>query len=216
MSAGTNKVGSAFGAVLGVGSPVIAVVVFLLVFNSYRQEKKMLVKQVVKNLQALDICAVANSAAAVDHTINPVMLASLHNLPTSAQLLLDEGPVSGILPGHAASMGVAPGDPTVHNPDDPSVAAETTKRVQRVGKEITLRCLQRWDGLLGFRASKDSLERQSGIWREQFDGVRFASMLLAFRKLNASLGYNQLGNTGQHWAHYHYIKMQAAPVVYEF
>lgn len=195
---------------------MIAGVVFLLVFNSYRQEKKMLVKQVVKNLQALDICAVANPAAAVDHTINPVMLASSHNLPSSAQLLLGEGPVSGILPGHAGSRGVASGDSTVQNPDDPSVGADPTKRVHRVGKEITLRCLQRWDGFLGFRASKDSLGRQSGIWRETFDGVRFASLLLAFRKLNASLGYNQLGNTGPDWAHYHYVTMQAAPVVYEF
>ena len=202
MPAGTKKVWSVVGALVGVASPVAAFMVFLLIFNSYRLEKKMLVKQVVKNLRAPDICAAAHSAAAPYSTANPVVHASSHNLINinSGQMLLGEGPISGIVPGHATQRRGASEDPSVYDPDDPSMAVQTAEDIKRVGREITLRCLQRWDGFLGFRASKDSLGRQSGIWREKFDGVRIASMLLAFRKLNASLGYNQPGNTGWHCA----------------
>ena len=118
----------------------------------------------------------------------------------SGQLLLGEAPSSGIVPGHELRLrrGIS-GDPAVYDPDDPStVGAETAEEVQQVGKQIVLRCLQRWDGFMGFRASTDSLGRQSGIWREKFDGVRIAALLLALRKLNASMGYTQPDNTGWH------------------
>lgn len=210
---------SAVGAVLGIASPMIAVLVFLVIFNSYRLEKKTLVKQIVKTVQAQDICA---PAAATGPTVDPVLLAStssLHNsehinpmllassnsVTNSGQLLLGESPFSGTVPGSESSRRGVSGDSAVYDPEGPSTAgAATAEEVQRVGREITLRCLQRWDGFMGFRASTDSLGRQSGIWREKFDGVRIASMLLAFRKLNASLGYNQPGNTGWHtprWRH---------------
>ena len=206
------------GAVLGIASPVIAVLVFLVIFNSYRLEKKTLVKQIMKTVQAHDICA---SAAATSPTvdpalastsslhnsehINPMLLASSNSVTNSGQLLLAESPFFGIVPGSESRRRAVSGDSVVYDPEVPSTAgAPTAEEVQRVGREITLRCLQRWDGFMGFRASTDSLGRQSGIWREKFDGVRIASLLLAFRKLNASLGYNQPGNTGLHtpqWQH---------------
>ena len=194
--AGGKKVWSAVGAVLGIASPVIAIVVFLLIFNTYRLEKKMLVKQVMKNMRAPDICA---PSVVTIPTANPILLRSSSSLHNSGQLLLGDNPFSGIVPGHPSRRRGVFGDPSVYDPDDPgTTGAAAAEEVQRVGKEITLRCLQRWDGFMGFRASTDSLGRQSGIWREKFDGVRIASLLLAFRKLNASLGYNQPGNTGWH------------------
>ena len=194
--AGGKKVWSAVGAILGIASPLIAIVVFLLIFNSYRLEKKMLVKQVIRNMRAPDICA---PTVVSSSTVNPLLLSSSSSLHNSGQLLLGDHPFSGIVPGLASSRRGVSGDPSVYDPDDPSTTgAAAAEDVQRVGREITLRCLQRWDGFMGFRASTDSLGRQSGIWREKFDGVRIASLLLAFRKLNASLGYNQPGNTGWH------------------
>ena len=40
MPVGTKKVWSVVGAVIGVASPVAAFMVFLLIFNSYRLEKR--------------------------------------------------------------------------------------------------------------------------------------------------------------------------------
>jgi len=62
-----------------------------------------------------------------------------------------------------------------------------TKEMQSVAKQITIRCLRRWDGLLGIRAGSDGLGRRSGIWRDKFDGVRYGVLLLAMRKLNVNL-----------------------------
>ena len=59
--------------------------------------------------------------------------------------------------------------------------------VQKVAKQITKRCLRRWDGFLAVRADKDSLGNNAGIWKAKFESVRSASMLLAFRAVNATL-----------------------------
>lgn len=80
--------------------------------------------------------------------------------------------------------------------DDPAVTPELAEDIRRAGKEIAVRCLQRWDGYLGLRASRDSLGNKSGIWRDRFDGVRHATLLLAFRKYNEKLAAMQTGSTG--------------------
>ena len=188
----------------GIVSPVLATLVWLILFNSYRQEKKVLVKQLVLQLKAPDICSMTTPPAPVANTqqtdafINPVLLASAGSVSNSGQLLLD-GPSSSssMVFGTGSSRRAASGDPFMYDPDDPIMMAEPAENIQRVARQITQRCLQRWDGFMGFRASTDSLGRQSGIWRERFDGVRCASLLLAFRRLNSSLAYNQPGNTGR-------------------
>jgi len=81
--------------------------------------------------------------------------------------------------------------------DDPASMAEPAEDITRAAREITLRCLQRWDGFPGLRPSTDSLGRKSGIWRDKFESVRYASLLLAFHKFNVSLASNQPGNTGE-------------------
>ena len=40
---------------------------------------------------------------------------------------------------------------------------------------------------MGFRAGHDGLGRTLGVWKDKFDGVRFAVLLLAMRKLNEQL-----------------------------
>ena len=62
-----------------------------------------------------------------------------------------------------------------------------SKEMKSVAKQITVRCLRRWDGILGIQAGKDGLGRRFGIWRDKFDGVRYAVLLLAMRKLNQDL-----------------------------
>ncbi len=59
--------------------------------------------------------------------------------------------------------------------------------VRTVARHITTRCLRRWDGFLAVRAGKDSLDRRKGVWKDKFESVRSAAMLLAFRKVNATL-----------------------------
>ena len=193
MFAGAKKVWSIGATIAGICSSLLAIAVWVLLFNSYRLEKKMLIKQVVKHLQASDICNIAGGSAAAVPTPNPIMTTA-NSISSSGHLLLDV-PSSGIVPGLTMRRS-APADPFFYDPDDGIIPSEPAKDIQQVAKEITLRCLQRWDGFMGFRASTDSLGRQSGIWRERFDGVRFASLLLAFRKLNAALAFNQPGDSG--------------------
>ena len=62
-----------------------------------------------------------------------------------------------------------------------------SREMKTVAKQITVRCLRRWDGFLGIRASSDGLGRRSGIWRDKFDGVHYAVLLLAMSRLNETL-----------------------------
>ena len=62
-----------------------------------------------------------------------------------------------------------------------------SKEMKAIARQITVRCLRRWDGFLGIRASTDGTGRPSGIWRDKFDGVHYAVLLLAMRRLNEAL-----------------------------
>ena len=115
-------------------------------------------------------------------------------------------PKHSLLPPHHTSM-QSVGSDAVRNPllllSDQSRSATSTlrrsesnmqdamlgpsKEMKSVAKQITVRCLRRWDGILGIRAGKDGLGRRFGIWRDKFDGVRYAVLLLAMRKLNQDL-----------------------------
>ena len=61
------------------------------------------------------------------------------------------------------------------------------KEVKKIAKDITARCLRRWDGCLAVRAGTDSLGRKKGVWKDKFESVRCAVMLLAFRNVNMVL-----------------------------
>ncbi len=87
--------------------------------------------------------------------------------------LLDPGTMH-IAPGHVASDRGG-----MHN-----ARLDPTSELKSVARQITVRCLWRWDGLLGIRAGSDGLGRRSGIWR---DMEGYGVLLLAMRKLNADL-----------------------------
>lgn len=68
--------------------------------------------------------------------------------------------------------------------------------VQDTARKIAVRSLRRWDAFLGFRAGHDGLGRTLGVWKDKFDGVRCAVLLLAMRKLNQQIKIRQ-GGSGQ-------------------
>ncbi len=110
------------------------------------------------------------STASDQASFPPVQSDMVHNP------LLDPGTMH-IAPGHVASDRGG-----MHN-----ARLDPSSEMKSVARQITVRCLWRWDGLLGIRAGSDGLGRRSGIWRDKFDGVRYGVLLLAMRKLNADL-----------------------------
>ena len=56
--------------------------------------------------------------------------------------------------------------------------------MKQVTADIAVRCLRRWDGILGMKAGTDSGGAKAGIWRQEYDGVRCAVLVLAMRKKN--------------------------------
>ena len=58
--------------------------------------------------------------------------------------------------------------------------------VRSAACSITWRCLQMWDGFMGWRAKTDSAKKRAGIWLDKFETVRYSSMLLALQKVNAA------------------------------
>ncbi|KAA6418535.1 MAG: hypothetical protein FRX49_11481 [Trebouxia sp. A1-2] len=85
------------------------------------------------------------------------------------------------------TMHIAPGHVASDTGGTHDARLDSTSEMKSVARQITVRCLRRWDGLLGIRAGSDGLGRRSGIWRDKFDGVRYGVLLLAMRKLNADL-----------------------------
>ena len=76
---------------------------------------------------------------------------------------------------------------TLHlNPSAPPVT-DATPAMQSVAKQMTQRCLRKWDCILAFKPSTDSLGNRQGIWRDKFLGVRASVMLLALNRLNTNL-----------------------------
>ena len=65
--------------------------------------------------------------------------------------------------------------------------ASATPATQQTARTIAVRSLRWWDAFLGFRAGHDGLGRPLGVWKDKFDGVRFAVLLLAMRKLNQQI-----------------------------
>lgn len=66
-------------------------------------------------------------------------------------------------------------------PDMPS------QKTRSLARQITRRCLRRWDGWLGIRPFSDSLGNRAGIWRDRYGTVRCAVLMLAFQNLHQAL-----------------------------
>ena len=59
--------------------------------------------------------------------------------------------------------------------------------MKRAAMQIAQQCLRCWDGTLGMCPRTDAGGAKAGIWRQKFDGVRCAALLLAFQKSNRHL-----------------------------
>ena len=62
----------------------------------------------------------------------------------------------------------------------------------RIAQNITCHCFTRWDSFWGIRPHSSV-----GIWRAKFDGVRGATMLLAFHHLNATISKLDAGELAE-------------------
>lgn len=198
------KAWSVGGAILGILSSVVATLVWVMLFNSYRLEKKSLLKQIMQHVTAQDLCDVPSENSSLT-TPNPLLLSPAASISSSGALdaPMITAPTSDIM----TTRELDDGD---HDEEDP--AGTHPNDLRKVAKQITLRCLQRWDGFMGLRPSKDSQGRQSGIWRDKFDGVRSASLLLAFRKFNQTLAGTSSVNTGKYISHFAEPKCDVSPV----
>lgn len=159
-----------------------------MLFNSYRVEKKTLLKQIMQHVTARDLCDVPSEDNSL--TANPLLMLTAASISSSGALdaPMITAPTSNIMTTREL-------DDDDHDEEDP--AGTHPDDLRKVAKQITLRCLQRWDGFMGLSPSKDSQGRQSGIWRDKFDGVRSASLLLAFRRFNQTLAGTSSVNTGK-------------------
>lgn len=206
--AALSHIWSVAGAVGSIAAAGTAFGLWLLLTNSFRMDRQMVITQVYRNVAESDITSALSShvedsmQAARSGSNSALDLARSGSNP-------DSNPArSGSIPNPLMSSMGYPVDRSF-DPLDSSAglidnailgaavaAAGTMSRgesfgvsddAKKVAKQITKRCLQRWDAPGGFRASTDSLGRKSGIWRDKFDGVRSATMLLAMRRFNNGL-----------------------------
>ena len=176
---------------------------------SYRTDKKTMVTEVVNHLKVADIAtdsAAGSAQAAASHEgtlfskkpmATPVMqnrnLQRISSTPSRQMSSMQSSSVQS-----ADSDAVQ--NPLLLVPGSPQTAATShrigstlqdqtgpSKEMQAVAKQITVRCLRRWDGFLGIRASSDGVGRRSGVWKDKFDGVHYAVLLLAVHRLNVTL-----------------------------
>lgn len=169
--AGLSKIWSIAGTIGAIASAGFAFGLWVLLTNSYRLDRQMVIKQVVQHVTEADITIGNDSALDFDapdagSSIPDPLLDSIGSM--GAKLIKSAS-------GNAAA--------TMSR----NSATRSSEHVSRVAKEITMRCLQRWDGPMALRASTDSLGTRSGIRKDKFDSVRAASMLLAMRRYNHSL-----------------------------
>ena len=104
-----------------------------------------------------------------------------HRIPQPTSFFIAAGPRP---PSRGSNDPLIVNDALLNAWATPAAAAPA---LQKMSKAIAVRSLRRWDAFLGFRAGHDGLGRTLGVWRDKFDGVRFAVLLLAMRKLNEQL-----------------------------
>ena len=149
---------TAYAIAAAILGPGIPVLTWLILTWSYRQDKLMILRETFNHVSEEDLGCGA--------TINP-----MGRTPSRARF--KRGFADLLMFGNTMS--------------DQAVQTNTPSAIQTTARQIVVRCLRRWDGFLGFRAGRDGLGNPLGIWRGRFEGVRYAVMLLAMRKLNNQL-----------------------------
>lgn len=159
---------AAYVVIAAVLGPTIPTVAWLIVTYSYRKTKLMIIREVGRHVTEADLGpATPEDPSGWGHRSMPHVLSSARH---SGDPLLTVNPLSAQYPVSA------------HH-----TAEAAPSGMQKVARHIAVRSLRRWDGILGFRAGSDGLGNAQGVWRDKFEGVRFAVLLLAMRKLNEEL-----------------------------
>ena len=174
-----SKVGAVWGVVAAVAGPTAVAVSWFVLTWYYRSEKKIIKEEVIRRLKVSDICKVESAVQCAPAGLSK----QIRRITAFRPEELERGPslVADMVRSGSFSSAVS----TISDRVEASEALSPEMR--RVARQITKRCLRRWDGLLGIRASSDSLGNRAGIWRDRFDTVRCAVLLLAFRNLNQAL-----------------------------
>ena len=194
-----DKAKTAWGVAVGVLGALIAGFTWLAVTYSYRVEKHMVVTEVVKNLKVADIASVEQSAQAAvavqqeAHISNPLVAAPigqsriLQRSRSASTVHCFRSESDAVQNPLLRAVGLSSAAAPLHRADDNMNTGTPTREMRSVARQITVRCLRRWDGFLGIRASSDGLGRRSGIWRDKSDGVHYAVLLLALNRLNETI-----------------------------
>ena len=174
-----SKVGAVWGVVAAVAGPTAVALSWFVLTWYYRSEKKIITEEVIRRLKGSDICKVESAVQYAPAAVRKQ--AKRINVFRPAELEMSPSLVADMIRSGSFTSAVSATSETVE------ASEALSPEMRRVARQITKRCLRRWDGLLGIRASSDSLGNRAGIWRDRFDTVRCAVLLLAFRKLNQAL-----------------------------
>ncbi|DBA76141.1 TPA: hypothetical protein ACH3X1_009878 [Trebouxia sp. C0004] len=175
-SKGSNTaadVGTVLGILLGVAGPAAGVAAWLTITYSYRRSKRRLVLQVGKQLQLKHI-----SYDKDIHSNN----ATQHSSPNMVQMTTLTNPLIT-----SQSSGLQRDSSMTPLTDELIPAEVPSTGMKEAAMQIAQQLLRRWDAALGIRPGTDAGGAKAGIWRRKFDGVRCASLLLAFQKFNKIL-----------------------------
>lgn len=164
-----NRLAIAWGIVVAIVGPGIAIGTWFILTWNYRKEKEVITNEAMRRLTAEELEAPAKTQASLDYTRSGSFTTAVSGMSNATPR------VSGLVMRRSRYS---------------AFHEELSPEAEKVAREIIGRCLRRWDGLLGIRASSDSLGNRAGIWRSKFDTVRCAVLLLAFRKLNQDLHTN--------------------------
>ena len=189
-----SKIATAWGVAAAVVGPSIAIGTWFLLTWTYRNEKKTITNEVIKRLKTCDFC---ETDSALQQVSAGLTLGKGNQAKQSNKLFHPQGLATGpaqddmmrsgsFSSAVSATSDLAPIVTAMHS-NGSKGSHEPSPETKKVARQITRRCLRRWDGLLGIRASSDGLGSRAGIWRDRYDTVRCAVLLLAFRKLNQAL-----------------------------
>lgn len=189
-----SKVATAWGIVAAVAGPTIAIATWFVLTWSHRSEKKIIANEVIKRLKASDICATDVELQYMPAGVG-IGYKAKHSSRIGAfhpQVLEREPPLDDMVRSGSCTSAVSATSDlackvTAPGLDDPEGNDEPSPETKTVARQIIRRCMRRWDGLMGIRASSDSMGNRAGIWRGRYDTVRCAVLLLAFKRLNQAL-----------------------------
>lgn len=192
-----SKIGTAWGVAAAVVGPSIAIGTWFILTWTYRSEKKLITDEVIKRLKASDVCETgsvlqhASTGLGVGYQAKQSKrISAFHPQGLATGPALDDTVRSGSFTSAVSAASDLIPKVTVRDSNGSEGNDEPSPETKKVARQITRRCLRRWDGLLGIRASSNSLGNRAGIWRDRYDTVRCAVLLLAFRKLNKDLQAN--------------------------